>query len=99
MHFALCNIGISGTKLNFPLIRSRTFDTTIAALMEYYDRSLELHSRLKGKIETCIKVDISNKEDLSLLYSPGVAQPCIEISQNPEDVYKYTIKGNTIAIV
>jgi malate dehydrogenase (oxaloacetate-decarboxylating) len=67
--------------------------------MEYYQQSLELHKQLEGKIETTIKVDITSKEDLSLLYSPGVAQPCIEIAQHPEDVYKYTIKGNTIAIV
>lgn len=67
--------------------------------MEYYKQSLALHKNLKGKIETAIKVDINTKEDLSLLYSPGVAQPCIEISQNPEAVYDYTIKGNTVAIV
>lgn len=67
--------------------------------MEYYNRSLALHEELKGKIETAIKVDINTKDDLSLLYSPGVAQPCIEIAENPATVYDYTIKGNTIAIV
>lgn len=67
--------------------------------MDYYKQSVALHQRLQGKIETAIKVDINTKEDLSLLYSPGVAQPCIEISQNPEAVYDYTIKGNTVAIV
>jgi malate dehydrogenase (oxaloacetate-decarboxylating) len=67
--------------------------------MEYYKQSLALHKRLAGKIETAIKIDIETKEDLSLLYSPGVAQPCIEISKDPSTVYDYTLKGNTIAIV
>jgi malate dehydrogenase (oxaloacetate-decarboxylating) len=67
--------------------------------MEYYKQSLALHKRLAGKIETAIKIDIETKEDLSLLYSPGVAQPCIEISKDPSSVYDYTLKGNTIAIV
>ena len=67
--------------------------------MEYYKQSLALHKQLKGKIETGNKVDIKTKEDLSLLYSPGVAQPCREIAANPSTVYDYTIKGNTIAIV
>jgi malate dehydrogenase (oxaloacetate-decarboxylating) len=67
--------------------------------MEYYKRSLALHKKLKGKIETAIKTDINSKDDLSLLYSPGVAQPCIEIAADPASVYNYTIKGNTIAIV
>jgi malate dehydrogenase (oxaloacetate-decarboxylating) len=67
--------------------------------MNYYKESLALHKRLKGKIETTIKVDVSTRQDLSLLYSPGVAQPCIEISQNPDSVYDYTLKGNTVAIV
>ena len=67
--------------------------------MEYYKQSLALHKRLAGKIETAIKIGIETKEDLSLLYSPGVAQPCIEISKDPSSVYDYTLKGNTIAIV
>jgi malate dehydrogenase (oxaloacetate-decarboxylating) len=67
--------------------------------MEYYKKSLSLHKQLKGKIETSIKIDITSKEDLSLLYSPGVAQPCLEIAKNPASVYDYTMKGNTVAIV
>ncbi|HEX6332871.1 MAG TPA: NADP-dependent malic enzyme [Flavisolibacter sp.] len=67
--------------------------------MEYYKQSVALHRRLKGKIETSIKMDIRTKEDLSLLYSPGVAQPCIEIAEQPSSVYDFTMKGNTIAIV
>jgi malate dehydrogenase (oxaloacetate-decarboxylating) len=67
--------------------------------MEYYKQSLALHKRLKGKIETSIKIDITSKEDLSLLYSPGVAQPCLEIARDPATVYDYTMKGNTVAII
>jgi len=67
--------------------------------MEYYQQSVALHQQLKGKIETTVKMDINCKEDLSLLYSPGVAQPCLDIAQHPEKVYDYTIKGNTVAIV
>ena len=55
--------------------------------MDYYKQSVALHLRLQGKIETAIKVDINTKEDLSLLYSPGVAQPCIEIAKDPSTVY------------
>jgi malate dehydrogenase (oxaloacetate-decarboxylating) len=67
--------------------------------MDYYKQSLALHKRLKGKIETSLKFDVSTKQDLSLLYSPGVAQPCLEIRQRPDCVYDYTLKGNTVAIV
>ncbi len=62
-------------------------------------RSLELHEKIAGKIETTAKVDVKNKEDLSLVYSPGVAAPCAEIEKNKEDAYKYTMKGSTVAIV
>ena len=55
--------------------------------MEYYQSSLRLHEQLKGKIETAAKIDIRSMEDLSLLYSPGVAQPCIEIAEEPQKVY------------
>ena len=67
--------------------------------MDYYQSALHLHEQLRGKIETAVKADICTKKDLSLLYSPGVAQPCIEIAQSPHKVYDYTIKGNTVAIV
>ncbi len=62
-------------------------------------RSLELHEKIAGKIETTAKVEVKNKEDLSLVYSPGVAAPCAEIEKNKEDAYKYTMKGSTVAIV
>ena len=67
--------------------------------MDYFEQSLNLHRSLKGKIRVSAKMDVRSKEDLSLVYSPGVAAPCRAIAADPEDVYKYTIKSNTVAIV
>ncbi len=63
------------------------------------EQSLFLHEKLRGKIAIETKMNVRTKDDLSLLYSPGVAAPCLEIAKNPEDVWKYTIKSNTVAIV
>lgn len=67
--------------------------------MDYYKESLKLHKAHKGKIEIKSKIDVETKEDLSLVYSPGVAEPCRAIAENEEMVYDYTIKGNTVAVV
>jgi malate dehydrogenase (oxaloacetate-decarboxylating) len=67
--------------------------------MDFFEQSLELHKELKGKIGIQNKMDLHSTEDLSLAYSPGVAQPCLAIADNPEDVYTYTLKGNTVAVV
>jgi malate dehydrogenase (oxaloacetate-decarboxylating) len=67
--------------------------------MDYFKEALKLHKKLEGKIETALKMDITTKEELSLVYSPGVAQPCLEIAANPETVYDYTIKKNTVAVI
>lgn len=64
-----------------------------------YERSLELHAKKVGKIEVNSKVVVENKDQLSLAYSPGVAEPCREIHKNPENVFKYTSKGNLVAVV
>jgi len=61
--------------------------------------ALEMHRINKGKMEILSKVPLENNLDLSLAYSPGVADPCIEISNTPSLVYDYTIKGNLIAVV
>ncbi len=63
------------------------------------EKALELHERNKGKIEIKLKTEINNKADLSLAYTPGVAEPCKEIEKDSENVYKYTNKGNLVAIV
>jgi len=67
--------------------------------MDYYKESLHLHERLKGKIRVQGKMDVRTIDDLSLVYSPGVAEPCRAIHKDQEKVYDYTIKGNTVAIV
>lgn len=58
-----------------------------------------MHRIHKGKLETVSKVPVQNAQDLSLAYSPGVAEPCKEIYDKPETVYDYTMKGNTVAVV
>mgnify|MGYP000034909123 CR=1 FL=1 len=67
--------------------------------MDYYKESLHLHKRLKGKIRVQGKMDVRTIDELSLVYSPGVAEPCRAIHQNPEKAYDYTVKGNMVAIV
>ena len=62
--------------------------------------ALDYHSRgRKGKIEVVPTKPYSSQRDLSLAYSPGVADPCLAIAKNPEDVYKYTAKGNLVAVI
>ena len=63
------------------------------------ERSLELHEKNIGKLAIVSKVPLENSADLSLAYSPGVAAPCVEIHKNTEDVYKYTSKGNMVAVI
>ena len=67
--------------------------------MEIAEESLELHRQWRGKIETTPKMDIATRRDLALAYTPGVAEPCKVIVQDPEAVYDYTIKSNTVAVV
>lgn len=68
-------------------------------MTDYYQKSIDLHMKLKGKIGITSKTSVLTKEDLAVVYSPGVAQPCMEIKDNPEEVYTYTIKGNSVAVV
>ncbi|MES1038800.1 NAD(P)-dependent malic enzyme [Peribacillus simplex] len=63
------------------------------------ENALDLHMRSKGKINVNVKVAVENANDLSLVYSPGVAEPCKEIFQNPEKIYQYTLKGNLVGVV
>lgn len=67
--------------------------------MDINERSLQLHEQWKGKLEITSKCRVNTKEDLSLAYTPGVASPCLAIWEDQEAAYKYTIKGNTIAVV
>ena len=67
--------------------------------MDYNQLSLELHEKHQGKIEITSKVNVLSRDDLSIAYTPGVAEPCRRIHENPDDVYKYTAKGNMVAVV
>src|SRR5436309_12289204 len=64
------------------------------------DEALDYHSEGRaGKIEVIPTKPTATQRDLSLAYSPGVAKPCLEIAKNPDDVYKYTNKGNLVAVI
>ncbi|MDS0525529.1 NAD-dependent malic enzyme [Clostridium sp. SHJSY1] len=67
--------------------------------MNYFEESLKLHEKNIGKLEIVSKVKVETKDDLSLAYTPGVAEPCRKIHENEENVYKYTSKGNIVAVV
>ncbi|MHC1686911.1 MAG: NADP-dependent malic enzyme [Methanothrix sp.] len=67
--------------------------------MSLREDALAFHKAAKGKIAVHSKVPCSSKQDLSLAYTPGVAEPCREIEKNPDDVYEYTSKGNLVAVV
>lgn len=58
-----------------------------------------LHEKWNGKIDTVSKAEVNSREDLALAYTPGVAEPCKVIAENPDAAYKYTIKANTVAVV
>lgn len=68
-------------------------------MMNIYEESLEFHEKLKGKYEIHSKVKIENEKDLSLAYTPGVAEPCREIHKDPSKAYLYTAKRNTVAVI
>ncbi len=67
--------------------------------MDYAKESLRLHSVWRGKIEVISKVKVENKEDLSLAYTPGVAEPCLEIQKDYNKSFELTARGNTVAVV
>ena len=67
--------------------------------MDYAKESLKLHAEKRGKIEVISKVKVENKEDLSLAYTPGVAQPCLEINKDYNKSFELTARGNTVAVI
>lgn len=68
-------------------------------MSDIYQDALKLHAEAKGKLEVQLNVPLNESHDLSLAYTPGVAQPCREIAQNKDNVYKYTWKQNSVAVV
>ena len=67
--------------------------------MDYNKAALEMHEEHEGKISTVSLVPVTNRDELSCAYTPGVAEPCRKINQNPDDIYKYTFKGRTVAVI
>ena len=67
--------------------------------MDYNKLALEMHEKNKGKIAVRSKVTVKTRDDLSTAYTPGVAEPCRKIRDNKEEVYRYTAKGNLVAVV
>lgn len=67
--------------------------------MDYKKESLDLHEKHQGKLMIRSKVPVERKEQLSVVYTPGVAEPCREIAKKKEEVYRYTAKGNLVAVV
>lgn len=67
--------------------------------MTIQEKSLAMHEKWQGKLEITAKSKVNNKEDLSIAYTPGVAEPCKKIHENIENAYKYTMKANTVAVV
>ena len=66
---------------------------------DVYSQSIKLHKKLKGKLEIISKVPLKTKKDLSLLYTPGVAQPSKDIAKDKDKAYMYTGRGNLVAVV
>jgi len=87
-------------KLKFqPTFTARFTNQTNMSVKDYYAESLNLHRKHKGKIAIRSKVLVRTKDDLSIVYSPGVAAPCLAIAKDPEAAYEYTIKSNMVAVI
>lgn len=67
--------------------------------MTISEKALALHKEWNGKLETTPKCEVKSREDLAIAYTPGVAEPCKKIAENKEEVYRYTMKSNTVAVV
>lgn len=67
--------------------------------MDYAKEALKKHKEWQGKLHVVNKMEINSHDDLSIAYTPGVAAPCLEIEKDPKQVYTYTGKGNTVAVI
>src|SRR3989338_9270957 len=82
-------------------VRAITFKYLVKTLskMDIYQESLDFHKKYKGKLQTTSPFSLQTKKDLSLAYTPGVAEPCRAIAKDPSKVYDYTIKSHTVAVI
>lgn len=69
------------------------------SFLDVKQQALDAHEQHHGKIEITSKMKVTNNEELALAYTPGVAEPCKKIAENPEDSYKYTSRGNLVAVI
>src|SRR3989344_1570243 len=67
--------------------------------MDIYQEALEFHKKYKGKLHTTSPFSLKTKKDLSLAYTPGVAEPCRVIAKDPKKVFEYTLKSHTVAVI
>ena len=88
---------MSSKKFSIFFIFLIIFQNTIE--IDYQAESLRVHLRNKGKLEVISKVKIEDKDDLSIAYTPGVAEPCQKIAKDKNKAFRYTIKGHTVAVV
>ena len=72
---------------------------SLSQQIDYAAESLKVHAFYKGKLSVVSKVTVNDRDDLSVAYTPGVAEPCKKIAEDKSLVYKYTIKGRTIGVV
>ncbi len=77
----------------------QSFQCLLGIFMDFNKAALEMHETHHGKVGIVSKVEVKTRDDLSTAYTPGVAEPCRKIRENPDDVYKYTFKGNMVAVV
>jgi malate dehydrogenase (oxaloacetate-decarboxylating)(NADP+) len=83
---------------NFP--QKNSIKNYMSAQRNIQQEALDYHSKGRpGKIKVVPTKNTKTQRDLSLAYSPGVAEPCLKIKENPDDVYKYTAKGNLVAVI
>jgi len=68
-------------------------------MADFKKLAIQKHMEYKGKLGVISKVPLSSKNDLSTYYTPGVAEPCLEIAQDPDKAYDYTWKSNSVAVV
>src|SRR6056297_1470582 len=84
-------------KQNLPNIKNIWKEVKLH--MDTKEKSLNLHKENKGKISVVSKTAVNNLDDLAVVYTPGVAEPCKKIAEDKSQVYEYTTKGNMVAVV
>ena len=83
--------------MNFRPTEHRTI--TEEQNMDVKERALEAHEKWAGKIEVVARCEVNSKDDLSIAYTPGVAEPCLKIKDDPSLSYKYTRRHNLVAVI